>query len=248
MADFLIGFVSKLIPDRAVNEILFDGGIDDTNKTKYFLNHITDRYKESIKGFNLAMAFNIGFAVIALYAYLALPPSGTVTIPFVSLPVTRIIWISLVPFISYGLQTFIITSFLWFLILRRGLQLLSVAVGHNEEFGDATNILLDGALGHIWIILRIRQYFKSKMNFIWYVPAVFLFLVIMASPLLLCIYFIVQLFAAESIVLGVVYSIVFIPYFALFLLLLLTASIVGRNLPIRSTSVQIDTQGPNITL
>lgn len=226
----LMETILKLLPENAVPELLFDGVIGDKHKTKYFLNQITNRYKESINGFNRAIAFNIGFGIIALYAYLALPSSGTVTIPFVSLPISRLIWISLVPLISYGLQTFIITSFIWFMILRRGIKLLNDIVKVNEEFGDATNILLDGALGHIWIILRIRRYFESKLNYIWYVPAAILFLVIMASPLLICIYFIVQLFAIKSLVLGIIYSILLIPYSALFLLLLLTASILGTNI------------------
>jgi hypothetical protein len=228
-AVILVGIIGEVLPKRTVIKLLFDGAIDDNHKTKYFFKEITDRYKGSIKGFNRAMAFNIGFAIIALYAYLALPPASSVTIPFVALPVSRLVWISLVPLISYVLQTFIMTSFVWFMILRLGTKLLNQEIGVNEEFGDATNIVLDGAIGHIWIILRIRQFFKSKLNLIWYMPAVTLFLVVMASPVLICIYFIVQLFAAKSIVLGIIYSLLFIPYSALFLLLIATASILGMG-------------------
>ncbi len=140
----ITSIISKILPESAILQLLFDGAIDEKHKTKYFLSQITDRYKESIKGFNKAMALNIGFAIIALYAYLALPSTGTITIPFVSLPVSRLIWISLVPLISYGLQTFIITSFVWFMILRHGMKLLNDEVGVNQDFGDATNVLLDG--------------------------------------------------------------------------------------------------------
>jgi hypothetical protein len=242
----LFGVILSLHKD-AVIKLLFDGAIDDTNKTKYFLNQITDRYKESVKGFNQAVAFNIGFATIALYAFLALPATGTVTIPFVSLPVSRIIWISLVPLISYGLQTLMITSFIWFQALRQGMKLLHKAVGLNQEFGDATNILLNGALGHMWIILRINKYFQSKVNYLWYVPALILFLTIMTSPLLLCVYFIFQLFIAKSIVLGIIYSVVFIPYSALFLSLISTASLLGLgDIAHQSTQSGQDTQSQNI--
>jgi hypothetical protein len=154
--------LSTVFSDRAVLHLLFDGVIDEKHKTKYFFSQITDRYKESIKGFNRAMSFNIGFAIIALYAYFALPATGTITVPFISLPVSRLIWISLVPLISYGLQTFIITSFIWFMTLRQGIVLLNKEISLDPDFGDATNLLLDGALGQIWIILRIRQYFKMK--------------------------------------------------------------------------------------
>ena len=236
-----------LLPKEGVIALLFDGAIDDTNKTKYFFNQITDRYKESVKGFNQAIAFNIGFAIIALYAFLALPATGTVTIPFVSLPVSRITWISLVPLFSYGLQTFIITSFAWFLALRQGIKLLHEAVGLNQEFGDATNILLNGALGHMWIILRISKYFKSRANYLWYAPALILFLMIMISPLLLCVYFIVQLFIAKSIVLGIIYSVLFIPYSVLFFALTSTASRFGlENIVPRSTQSAQEAQSQSI--
>jgi hypothetical protein len=218
--------IIKLLPESAVLDIIFGGTITAKHKTKYFINQLTDRYKASINGLNRSLAFNVGFAILALYAFLALPSSGTITIPFVSLPVSRLIWVSLVPLFSYGLQTLTITSFIWYLALRRGVKLLSIEIEASEDFGDATNILLDGALGQVWIVFKISRHWDlvSRLNFIWYLPAIILILVVLASPLLLCIYFIIQLFILGSIFLGIVYSILFIPYSALFLLLISTSA------------------------
>jgi hypothetical protein len=227
IAPIILRIYEKILPEKAITALLFDGKIRDKHKTKYALTAITDRYKSSISGFNKAVAFNVGFVVIALYGYIVLPPTEKVTIPFVGLSVSRSAWISIVPLISYALQTFIITTFIWFMVLRLGMKLLYEQVGSIEDFGDVTNILLDGSLGQMWIILRIMQYFKSKLNLIWAVPVMILLLTIITSPILICIFFIFQLFSLGSIILGVLYSIFLIPFASLFLLLIATAAILG---------------------
>src|SRR5437763_16728258 len=97
--------LKKILTENTVVALLFDGEIRDEHKTKYALAVITDRYKGSINGFNKAVAFNVGFVIIALYGYIVLPPTEKVTIPLVGLSVSHTAWISIVPLISYGLQT-----------------------------------------------------------------------------------------------------------------------------------------------
>lgn len=226
-ASLVIPILSKILPVKTVKELLFNGDIRKEHKTKYALTITTDRYKDSIKGFNQAVAFNVGFAAIAFYGYLALPPTAQITIPLIGLSVSRLAWITIVPLISYGLQTLIITTFIWFMVLRLGMKLLYEAVGETEDFGDVTNILLDGTLGQMWIILRVTQFFKSKWNLVWAIPVLLVVFTIVTSPLWICIYFIYQLFALGSILLGVLYGVILIPYAALFLLLFATAAILG---------------------
>jgi hypothetical protein len=227
IAPIVITFLSEILPARTVKELLFNGEIRNEHKTKYALTITTDRYKDSIKGFNQAVAFNVGFAVIAFYGYIALPPTAQITIPLIGFSVSRLAWITIVPLISYGLQTLIFTTFIWFMVLRLGIKLLYEAVGVTEDFGDVTNILLEGTLGQMWIILRVTQLFKSKWNLVWAIPVLLVVFIIVTSPLLICIYFIVQLLALGRILLGVIYGIFLIPYAALFLLLLATAAILG---------------------
>jgi hypothetical protein len=223
--------ISKFLPTPVVSELLFGGEIRDEHKTTYVFKEMTDRYKESIKAFNRALSLNIGFAVIALYAYLVLPPTGTVQIPFVGLSVSRHIWINLVPVVAFCLQILTFTAFVWFMLLRLGLKLLNKTPVNQDDFGDITNLALSGSLGHIWIIFRIGQFFRFRWNYLWYVPAVIVMLSVIISPLLVCLFFIIQLYTAGNLWLGLIYSVFFIPYSMLFILLIGTASILGVGEP-----------------
>src|SRR5262249_35697569 len=128
------------LPEHFVSEVLFEGQLAPHHKTKYFFKEIADRYKEAIKALNGAMNLNVAFAFIALYAYFALPPTGSVQVPFVGLSVSRDIWVSLVPLIAFFLQTLTFTAFIWFLLLRVGLRMLIKERESQEDFGDITNI------------------------------------------------------------------------------------------------------------
>lgn len=222
---------SKFLPKPAVSALLFGGEIRDEHKTKYVFKEMTDRYKDSIKAFNRALSLNIGFAAIALYAYLVLPPTGTVQIPFVGLSVSRQIWINLVPVVAFCLQILNFTAFVWFMLLRLGLKILIKTAVNQDDYGDITNIVLSGSLGHIWIVFRIGQFFRSSWNYLWYVPAIILILSVIISPLLICLYFIIQLYTAGNLWLGLTYSFFFIPCSILFILLIGTASILGVGEP-----------------
>ena len=191
--------LSKFLPKSAVSTLLFGGEIRDEHKTKYVFKEMTDRYKDSIKAFNRALSLNIGFAVIALYAYLVLPPTGTVQIPFVGLSVSRQIWINLVPVVAFCLHILNFTALVWLMLLRLGLKLLIKTDINKDDCGDITNIVLSGSLGHIWIVFRIGQLFSSIWNYIWYVPATILILSVLISPLVyICLYFIFQLYTAVT--------------------------------------------------
>ncbi len=232
------GKISKIIIDafiktisvfseKVVCELLFDGEIRDEHRTTYVLNEINERYKDSITSINYALSLNVGFAFIALYAYLILPPTELVAIPFIGLSVSKQIWISLVPTISYALQILIFVTFIWFMLLRLSLKILVKQRGAEDDFGDVTNVVLNGPISYIWIVYRIGKFFDSRWNYLWYLPTIVLVAAIVISPLLICLYFIVELFSMGSFWLALIYSIIFIPFSAMFLLFIVTSLILG---------------------
>jgi len=89
------------------------------------------------------------------------------------------------------------------------------------------NIVLEGPLGHLWMILQIKRFYGSRWNYLWYVPALAVVVTIFISPLLVCLFFIRQLFSSGDLILGFLYSGLFIPFAAFFLLLVCTAAILG---------------------
>jgi hypothetical protein len=224
---------------RAVPALLFGGRITNEQKTKFAFTEAVERYKTSIKDVNRFLTLTIGLTVIALYAYLVLPAQGEVEIPLVAIKVSRQLWIRIVPAIAYGLQVFGFTSLIWFMVLRLGLRMLlmeQTTIG--DDYGDVTNVELDGALGHLWIILQIKRFYGSRWNYLWYVPALAVVGAVFVSPLALCVFFILRLFSSGRVdfVLGLVYSGLFIPYAAFFVLLVSTAAILGLG----ERSVQIE--------
>jgi hypothetical protein len=225
-----IRVILGLLPATAVPRLLFGGPIEPRHQTKFAFREFVDRYKSSIDDVNSSLTLSIGLAVIALYSYFALPVSGEVSVPFIGLKISRHVWISIVPAIAFVLQVFGFTSFIWFMLLRIGLRLiLSKRSGSEDDFGDVTNIALRGALGHLWIAIRIREFYKSKWNYLWYLPFLCIVLTVFLSPLLVCSFFIYELFKAGNLVLGSVYAGLLIPFLAFFLLLFCTAAILGMG-------------------
>ena len=222
--------VEKFMPTNAVPALLFGGEIGTGQKTKFAFKETVERYKLSIADVNRSLALTVGLTVIALYAYAILPANGEVTVPLVAIKVSRQLWIRVVPAIAYGLQVFGFTALIWFMLLRLGLRmLLSERNGTEDDYGDVTNVALQGALGHLWIIFRIKKFYASKWNYLWYLPAICFVSTIFLSPLLLCLFFIRQLFRSHDLILGLLYSGLFIPYAAFFVLLVCTAMILGAG-------------------
>ena len=123
------------------------------------------------------------------------------------------------------------------MLLRIGLRLILNEVAESkDEFGDITDVCLRGPLGHLWIALRIEQLYRSKWNYVWYVPFLVVVLGVFLSPLLVCVFFIYQLLRSGELVLSLLYGGLLIPYLAFFVLLLFTAAILG----IGENTVRID--------
>lgn len=220
------GWLMKLLPEHVVTGLLFDGKLRDQHKTKYAFNELAERHKQSIKAFNRAILLSIGFSAVAMYVYFVLPADATVEVQFIGLSVTRQVWIYVAPVISYGLQTLSFATFCWFMLLRLGVKLLTRERGTEEEFGDVANIVLNGILGHIWLIFRIGNLVRL-WSYLWYLPLLVLLVIVVLSPTLVCLFFIIQLFIAGSFALGVTYSVFFVPFAIISLLLLGTTAILG---------------------
>lgn len=234
-----IRILVAMLPATAVPKLLFGGAIEPRHQTRFAFREFVDRYKSSIDDVNSALTLSIGLAVIALYSYFALPVSGEVSVPFIGIKISRQLWISVVPAIAFVLQVFGFTSFIWFMLLRIGLKLiLNRRSGSDDDYGDVTNIALKGAIGHLWIAIRIREFYESRWNYLWYLPFLCIVLTVFLSPLLVCSFFIYQLFHAGNLLLGFIYTGLLIPFLAFFLLLICTAAILG----IGENSVQFETE------
>ena len=238
----------RLLPEQAVPVLLFGGQIEDLHKTKFAFKEVVDRYKSGIDEVNRSLVVSMGLAVIALYAYFALPVSGTVHIPIIGLEISRQLWIRVVPAISYVIQIFAFTSFIWFMLLRLGLRmLLNQQTGANDDFGDVTNISLKGAIGHLWLVLQIKAFYRSRWNYLWYAPALITVLAVFLSPLVVCGFFVDRLFAAGEIGLALVYSGFLLPSLMFFVLLAGTTAILGVGesaIRVSTTRVKIEIVTP----
>jgi len=225
-----IRMILALLPATAVPRLLFGGSIQPRHQTKFAFRELVDRYKSSIDDVNSSLTLSIGLAVIALYSYFALPVLGEVNVPFIGIKISRQLWISVVPAIAFALQVFGFTAFILFMLLRIGLKLiLNRHSGSDDDYGDVTNIALRGAIGHLWIAIRIREFYESRWNYLWYLPFLCIVLTVFLSPLLVCSFFIYQLFHAGNLALGIVYTGLLIPFLAFFLLLICTAAILGMG-------------------
>src|SRR5262249_11277988 len=81
--------------------------------------------------------------------------------------------------------------------------------------------------GHLWLALQIKAYYESRLNYVWYGPTLLAVVVVFLSPLLVCGFFVRQLFKAGELVLAFVYSGLLVPCLMLFLLLAGTVAILG---------------------
>lgn len=96
-----------------------------------------------------------------------------------------------------------------------------------KDLADLTDIHLKGTLGHLWMILRLRGVFSSWLHLFWYVPALVLVLAVVLSPILISLFFIIQIFNVGMFWLGLAYSILLIPYSALLVFLIATVAMLG---------------------
>lgn len=231
--------ISRFFADKLVGEILFEGELKKEHHSKEVVKEITERYKASVADVNKSIGFNIAFSVFALYAYFALPITDSLKLPIINLELSRPIWVTIAPLISYGLQILILTSIVWFLGLRMTLKIISkeatkidvnqketksgntsITMDRISEYPDVTNLTLKGVLGHLWILMRIKDFFKSKFNLIWYIPLILFAILVLISPLFTCLYFIIQLFLLGSNITGIIYLCILIPFIILFIVLI----------------------------
>ncbi|PKO12233.1 MAG: hypothetical protein CVU39_25125 [Chloroflexi bacterium HGW-Chloroflexi-10] len=254
--DLLKILYTKKLQTFVAKQLLFNGKINKEYQSKEVINEFTDRYKESIDDVNRKIVFTIFFVFIALYVYYILPDTETVKIPIADISVSRQFWISIAPAISYGLAILVITSFLWFMTLRTGIKMLineseykdkteilmeklqenidektsrrkTKEKNTKEILVDFTNIHLRGTIGNIWIIFRLGEVFKSRWNYIWYVPLALFLFIIALSPAIIPLFFTYQLFKINYIILGTIYAIIFFPVSFLLFILLVTISMLG---------------------
>lgn len=251
IADEILDFLIRLLEKFSIklaNQILFEGQLDRYYSTKEAIQQIIERYKGSIEEVNTALGLNISFTLFALYAYFALPSSDSLAIPLIGFSVDRKLWISISPMLSYGLQTFILTSFIWFLGLRlslktlpastsntanadeiqvRGQKLLSTLVNSPTNSPDFTNLLLKGIIGNLWMLFRIGASLRFQINYFWYYPLLLFVVLTIISPVLVCVFFVIQLVVMGSVLLGIVYAFFLVPYSLLFLLLVGLVALFG---------------------
>jgi hypothetical protein len=227
----IVGFYSilgKLLPDRLVKGLLFKGELQETHKTEFAVTTFVDRYKNSISALNRAFTLNVAFVVLAVYPLFGLTEGSSIDIPFLNLSISTKQWIMACPLISYALQLYALANLFWFMLLRRGLTLLKDELKQETYFGEVSNVLLTGLIGIIWLFLSIYSYFRSKLQYIWYVPFVVLVIVLLTSPTLLCGYLVIRLYSTY-VPLALVYSMLFVPSVGLSFILVALGSILGLS-------------------
>jgi hypothetical protein len=204
-----------IFSDRLALDFLFGGAVKSGHTTKFAVGKYVERYAESIDNLNRAIVVSVAFVPIAL-----LPAATALKIPLIDLEVTRQNWLRVCPAISYGLQMFTLVSLSWFLLLRRGLDVLKKEIGEVEHFGDVSNTMLTGAVGSLWLFVAIFKHFPSKLHLLWFAPLGLLALLVVFSPSALCAYFVRELFVLADWVPAIVYSVLLIPSFALAVVLI----------------------------
>jgi len=221
-------FLQFVFSDKLALDFLFGGKITASHQTKFALEKFTARYAryaESIDNLNRAIVVSVAFVPIAL-----LPAGGEgMKIPLIDLHVTNQNWLRVCPAISYCLQIFTLVALCWFLIMRKGLDVLKREVGSAEHFGDVSNIMLTGVLGTLWMFVSIRKHFPSRLHLLWFLPLGFLFFLVMLSPSILCGYFVCELFISRDFYPALVYSSLLIPSLALSLILMAFSIFAGMS-------------------
>lgn len=150
---YLYSIMEKLVPAKIVLGLLFDEEITAKNRTKLAVEKLIERYASSIKAVNRAFAANILFIVLAVYPFIAgLADNSAITLPLVNVTVSVSTWLKVCPLISYGMQVYLAAMVIWFLLLRRALDLLNAEMKDEEYVGDVGNILLDGFIGVLWLL------------------------------------------------------------------------------------------------
>ena len=203
----------------------FVGNLRPEQKTKYAFHETIKRYQACVSSINRAITINVGFAFLSLYAFYLIPQNEAFKAPYVDVYVSREIWLSIVPVIGYALQLWVLTSFIWFMYLR--LRIISVVAerGSDNEFGEISDICLSGIMGQIWISYKVLSTFKSKLKYLWSAPAAFILAIIVFSPLIILVYFIIELFILGDFWLGSVYALFLIPYSIFFFALIVVSGI-----------------------
>jgi hypothetical protein len=210
--------------DKVALDFLFGGRVEAVHTTKFAIEKFVERYGDSIDSLNRAIILSVVFVPIAI-----LPTAEAVKIPLIDLQVARQDWFRVCPAISYGLQVFTLVALCWFLLMRRGLNVLERQVGHVEHFGDVSNIMLTGVVGSLWMFVSIPRHFPSRLHFLWVVPAGLVFLMVLFSPAVLCGYFVRELFVLRDIGPAIVYSVLMLPSVALAFALIGVSIVAGMR-------------------
>jgi hypothetical protein len=234
IGEFLGEFIASLIPEpikRAFNYIvsdqisrdfLFGGELKESHKTKFALEKIVDRYSESIESLNKSITVNLLFIPIAIFL-----TGSDIKIPTLEISIKYYNWLRLIPAISLGIQFFALISLAWFLMLRRGLHVLGEEIKNVEYYGDVSNAMLKGVAGTLWILVTIPRQLPTRLHRIWLIPAVGVFIILLLSPSLLCLYFVGLLFYTGDFVSAIVYSILLLPAISLALVLIGISALTG---------------------
>ncbi len=221
---FLFRPLRYVFSNKLAIDFLFGGEVQSMHMTRFALEKFVSRYEQSIKTLNRAIIVSITFVPFAL-----IPLGDTVTIPIVDLDVSQQNWLRLCPAISYGLQFFTLVALCWFLLLRRGLDVLGEKVGKSDDFGEIANIVLAGVVGSLWMIFSIRRHLPSKLHLIWFLPLTLLLVFVLFSPAVLCGYFVKDLFVAGDFAPATIYSFMLPPSVALAVALLSISVISGMR-------------------
>lgn len=231
-AQAIVGPLLYVFSDRLAVDFLFSGKVEAGHKTKFALERFVTRYADSIESLNRALVASVVFVPIAL-----LPVGETMKIPLIDLQVTTGNWLRLAPAISFGLQIFSLIGLCWFLLMRRGFDVLKREVGEVDYFGDVSNIMLTGVLGSLWILISVQRHFRSKLQLIWFLPLVALLVLLMLSPTILCGYFVRELFVVKDFLPAVTYAALLVPSMALSLALTALGVVAGIREVWASSSV-----------
>ena len=230
IASALVQPIVQILSGTLIRDVLFGGKIDQYHKTKFAVEKFVARYAESIDNLNRALMFSVAFVPIAL---LPLPAAAGLKIPLIDLNVTNQNWLRVCPAISYGLQMFTLVALVWFLIMRRGLELLKKEFEGSqppvEYFGDVSNIMLTGVVGSLWMFAAIRKRIPSQLHLFWFIPLSVLAVLAILSPSILCGYFVHGLFASRDFVPALIYCVLLVPSVALSLVLMGLSVLAGSG-------------------
>jgi hypothetical protein len=201
--------------DKLAVNFLFGGSVKEAHKTKFAIDKIVQRHSESIISLNRAVVTSVAFVPIAI-----LVTGSDVKIPMLDITVKFQDWLRLCPAISFGIQLFVLIAVFWFLILRNGLNILFREIGDVEYFGDISNFMLSGVTSILWIFIAIPAYLPNKLHLLWLLPFALLFILVLLSPSILCVYFVFELFRTGDLLFAIFYTLCLIPSIGLAVILI----------------------------